>query len=248
MDEDAIRVAVRERYARAASGGSCCGDVMPGDVGGAPAGSCCGEAGLTFHDGRAVPEDIAGSSLGCGAPIDAAALQPGETVLDLGSGTGLDIFLAADRVRPTGRAIGVDMTPEMIAKARANAARMGVANAEFRLGEIEHLPVTDGGADVVISNCVINLLPDKRRAFAEAFRTLRPGGRLLVSDIVSTRPLPALLKTAERWAACIGGAIPVEDYLDAIRQAGFAQVEVLSQRTYAPMLFSATIRAVKPAR
>jgi arsenite methyltransferase len=242
MDEQAIRLAVRERYARAAAGGSCCGDTVSGDA----AGSCCGGATLTFHDGRAVPEDIAGASLGCGAPIDAAALQPGETVVDLGSGAGLDIFLAAARVGPSGRAIGIDMTPEMIAKARGNSARLEVTNAEFRLGEIEHLPVTGASVDVVISNCVINLLPDKRPAFVEAFRILRPGGRLLVSDIVSTEPLPAWMKTAEQWTACIGGAIPVDEYLDAIRQAGFTDVEVLSRRAYAPVLFSATIRASKP--
>jgi len=232
-NEQAIRLAVRERYARAAAGA---------------AGSCCGGASLTFHDGRAVPDDIAGASLGCGAPIDAAGLRRGETVVDLGSGAGLDIFLAADRVGPDGRAIGVDMTPEMIAKARANAERLAVSNAEFRLGEIEHLPLAAETADVIISNCVINLLPDKRPAFTEAFRVLRPGGRLLVSDIVSTEPLPAWMKTAEQWTACIGGAIPVDEYLDAIRQAGFTRVEVLSKRVYAPMLFSATVRASKPTR
>jgi SAM-dependent methyltransferase len=241
IDEQGMRAAIRERYARAA-GESCCGGADAGD-----AGSCCGGAGLTFQDGRAVPGDIAGASLGCGAPIEAAAPRAGETVVDLGSGAGLDILLAADRVGPTGRAIGVDMTPEMFARARANAARLGVANAEFRLGEIEHLPVAAGSVDVVISNCVINLLPDKRPAFAEAFRVLRPGGRLVVSDIVSSRPLPAWMKTAEQWTACIGGAIPLEEYLDAIRGAGFADVEILSSRAYAPLLFSATIRASKPA-
>ncbi len=243
MNEQAIRTAVRERYARAAAGGSCCGDTVSGDA----AGSCCGGATITFHDGRAVPDDIAGASLGCGAPIDAAVLQSGETVVDLGSGAGLDIFLAAAQVGPSGRAIGIDMTPEMIAKARGNAARLEVTNAEFRLGEIEHLPVGGASVDVVISNCVINLLPDKRPAFAEAFRILRPGGRLLVSDIVSTEPLPAWMKTAEQWTACIGGAIPVDEYLGAIRQAGFTDIEVLSKRGYASLLFSATIRASKPA-
>jgi len=244
---DTIRLAVRERYARAAAGGSCCGETSSDETASHDAaGSCCGGARLTFHDGRAVPEDIAGASLGCGAPIDAAKLHPGETVVDLGSGAGLDIFLAADRVGPTGRAIGIDMTPEMIAKARGNAAQLEVTNAEFRLGEIEHLPLPGESADVVISNCVINLLPDKRPAFVEAFRILRPGGRLLVSDIVSTEPLPAWMKTAEQWTACIGGAVPVDEYLDAIRQAGFTDVEVLSRRAYAPVLFSATIRASKP--
>ena len=246
-----IRTAVRERYARAATmGSSCCGD--PWDAAGVQveesgALSCCGPAAVTFSDGRALPDDIAEASLGCGAPIDAAAIQPGETVVDLGSGVGLDVFLAADRVGPSGRAIGVDMTPEMIAKARANATRLGATNAEFHLGEIENLPVTNESADVIISNCVINLLPDKRPAFTEAFRILRPGGRLVVSDIVSARPLPRWFATAERWAACLGGAIPETDYLDAIRQAGFVDVEVISKKRYVqPLLYSATIRAVKP--
>lgn len=232
MDEQVIRTAVRKRYARAAR---------------AATSSCCEPAPVTFQDGREVPAEIADASLGCGAPIEAAALQPGETVVDLGSGAGLDVFLAADRVGPAGRAIGVDMTPEMLARARANAARLGVGNVEFRLGEIEHLPVADASTDVVISNCVINLLPDKRPAFTEAFRILRPGGRLVVSDIVSAGPLPEAFKTADRWAACLAGAIPQAEYLAAMEQAGFRAVEVLSKRGYhAVGLFSATIRAVKP--
>jgi ubiquinone/menaquinone biosynthesis C-methylase UbiE len=181
-----------------------------------------------------------------------AALQPGETVVDLGSGAGLDAFLAADRVGPEGRTIGVDMTPEMVAKARGNAARLGVRNAEFRLGEIEHLPVADASTDVVISNCVINLLPDKRRAFDEAFRILKPGGRLVVSDIVSSTTLPGWFKTAEQWAACLAGAIPEREYVGAITAAGFAGVEVLAKREYANAsevgaLYSVTVRAMKPA-
>jgi SAM-dependent methyltransferase len=209
--------------------------------------SCCGDAPLTFVDGRAVPHDLAGASLGCGAPIDAAALKPGEAVVDLGSGAGLDVFLAADRVGPTGRAIGIDMTPEMIAKARGNAARLGTANVEFRLGEIEHLPLPDDGADVVISNCVINLLPDKRPAFAEAFRVLRPGGRMVVSDIVSAAPLPDAFKTAEMWTACLAGAIPESEYLGLAAAAGFTNIEVLTKRGYGPAgLFSITVRAIKP--
>jgi SAM-dependent methyltransferase len=250
--DQAIRAAVRERYARAALDGvSCCEGVAGGDEGSAGAGmstpSCCGSP-LVFTDGRAVPGDIAGASLGCGAPIDAAAIQPGETVLDLGSGAGLDIFLAADRAGPSGRAIGVDMTAEMIARARSNATRLGVTNVDFRLGEIEHLPVADASVDVVISNCVINLLPDKRAAFGEAFRVLKPGGRLVVSDIVSAGPLPDELKTPDRWTACLGGAIPEHEYLGAIAAAGFGDVDVINKRDYeAGRLFSATVRAVKPA-
>jgi SAM-dependent methyltransferase len=245
-EEQTIRDAVRERYARAATRGtSCCdGTSSPG----VETVSCCGEPAIALSDGRPLPYDIAGSSLGCGAPIEAADLQPGDTVVDLGSGAGLDIFLAADRVGTAGRAIGVDMTPEMITKAQANAARLGITNAEFRLGEIEQLPLPDAGADVVISNCVINLLPDKRPAFVEAFRILRPGGRLVVSDIVSDRPLPQWMKNAQMWASCLGGAIPEQEYLAAIKEAGFADVEVLSRTAYAGrLLFSATIRARKPA-
>jgi len=255
MDDQAIRMAVRERYTRAATAGtSCCGDAASaagvertsGTHGGA---SCCAAQPITFLDGRAVPEAIASASLGCGAPIEAAALRPGETVVDLGSGAGLDVFFAADRVGPTGRAIGVDMTPEMIAKARANAASLGATNVDFRLGEIEHLPVVNEAADAVISNCVINLLPDKRPAFAESFRILRPGGRLIVSDIVSTRPLPEEFKTPERWTACLAGAIPEADYLGIIERAGFTRIEVLERRGYdGADLFSVTVRAVKPGR
>lgn len=249
--EQAIRTAVRDRYARAAVAGTgCCGDASSGEGDAAvetAGASCCGSAPLVFMSGQPIPSDIADASLGCGAPIDAAAIRPGETVVDLGSGTGLDVFQAADRVGPLGRAIGVDMTPEMITKARANATRLGVANAEFRLGEIEHLPVPDASADVIISNCVINLLPDKRAAFEEAFRVLRPGGRLVVSDIVSAGPLPDELKTPERWTACLGGAIPQEEYIGAVAAAGFADVELVSKRDYeAGRLFSATVRAVKP--
>jgi arsenite methyltransferase len=250
-DEQAIRGAVRERYARAATmmtgccdapaadGGSCCGDGAAG---------ACGEGvPLTFSDGRALPDDLAAASLGCGAPLEAADLRPGETVVDLGSGAGLDVFLAADHVGPGGRAIGVDMTPEMVARARANRERLGLTQAEFRLGEIEHLPVADADADAVISNCVINLLPDKGPAFAEAYRILRPGGRLVVSDIVSSEPLPDEDRTAERWTACLGGAIPEDDYLALVRDAGFDGVEVLARRAYADgRLFSVTVRGRKP--
>jgi len=259
MNEHAIRNAVRERYARAATAGATCCDGS-GQSGAAASccdgagqrtgsASCCAPPAIIFADGRAVPEEIAGTSLGCGAPIEAAAPQPGETVVDLGSGAGLDAFLAADRVGPSGRAIGVDMTPEMIAKARANADRLGAANVEFRLGEIEHLPLPDACADVLVSNCVINLLPDKRPAFSEAFRVLRPGGRLVVSDIVSAAPLPDALKTPELWSACLAGALPEADYLGLVARAGFTSIEVLSKRGWdAAGLFSVTVRAVKPGR
>jgi arsenite methyltransferase len=284
LPDDAIRLAVRERYARlAARGGACCspgprgeatalrdgaagmqGDAAgteaphraPGarDCCGVPTGAACGDDGVAGavgatgapDDGTALA-DVATESLGCGAPVEAADLRPGEVVVDLGSGAGLDVFLAASRVGPAGRAIGVDMTPEMVARARAHAARLAVANAEFRLGEIEHLPLPDACADVVISNCVINLVPDKARAFAEASRVLKPGGRLVVADIVRTGPLPPALETIEAWTACLAGAIPEDDYLAALRRAGFAEVQVVSRRPYvAAGLASVTVRATKP--
>jgi SAM-dependent methyltransferase len=245
MDEQAIRTAVRDRYARAARlGTGCCGE-----PGAEVADACCSSQPIAFLDGRAVPQAIASASLGCGAPIEAAALRPGETVVDLGSGAGLDVFLAGDRVGATGRAIGVDMTPEMITRARANASALGSTNVEFRLGEIEHLPIAEASVDVVISNCVINLLPDKRPAFEETCRILRPGGRMVVSDIVSARPLPDDVKTAENWTACLAGAIPEADYLGMVLQAGFTDVQVVERHEYEGAdLFSITIRAVKPAR
>ncbi len=168
---DEIRQTVREYYAERASGGSCC-------------------AGITCCAGAKSSEDLLGSSLGCGTPLAAAEVQPGETVVDLGSGAGGDVLRAAQQVGARGRAIGVDMTPEMVWKARENAMRNSAANTEFYLGEIEHLPLADGSADVVISNCVVNLAPDKGAVFAEAFRVLRPGGRLIVADMVSEGPLP----------------------------------------------------------
>jgi arsenite methyltransferase len=174
--------------------------------------------------GRLAEADL---HLGCGVPTRQAALQPGETVLDLGSGAGNDVFIARHEVGPEGRVIGVDMTPEMVARARGNAGKLGVANVEFRLGEIERLPIEAGSVDVVISNCVLNLRPDKAPAFAETFRVLRPGGRFCVSDIVATGELPEGVRTAAAlYVGCIGGALPEADYLGLIRAAGFTAVRV----------------------
>ena len=172
-----------------------------------------------------LPGSVTDVAFGCGNPTAIDALQPGETVLDLGSGGGIDCFLAAKMVGPTGQVYGVDMTPEMVSLARANATKVGATNVEFRLGEIEHLPIPGDTVDVIISNCVINLSPDKDQVFREAFRVLRPGGRLQVSDIVWTRPVDeSTRQDMEQWASCIAGALLESDYLDAIRAAGFVEV------------------------
>jgi len=178
-------------------------------------------------DAMGLPEDVTGISLGCGDPVTLAALEPGQVVLDLGSGGGIDCFLAAQRVGETGHVIGVDMTAEMIDLARRNKAKHGMQNVEFRLGEIEHLPVSDSSVDVIISNCVINLSPDKPQVFREAFRVLKPGGKLAVSDIMSDKPFPeSLLKNMESWAACVSGALTEAEYVAAIEAAGFVDVTV----------------------
>jgi len=235
--QDDIRIQVRERYGKIAAetvpgqSASCCGPEMS-DSG------CCGSGSATLIDQVAVlydqapdanelPADVTNLSLGCGDPVTLAGLQPGQIVLDLGSGGGIDCFLAAKRVGEAGRVIGVDMTAEMLAKARANKARVGATNVEFRLGEIENLPVADQEVDIIISNCVVNLSPDKPRVFREAFRVLRPGGRLAVTDIVSDGPLPdQIRRDLGAWAACVGGALDVAEYVAAIEQAGFADVQV----------------------
>ncbi len=189
--------------------------------------SCCAstelssfvEEGYERMEGYTKDADL---SLGCGMPTAFASLAPGETVVDLGSGAGNDAFIAARAVGTQGRVIGIDMTPEMIAKANANAAKLGAGNVEFRLGEIEALPVDDASADVVISNCVLNLVPDKKRAFSEIRRILKPGGRFTVSDIVLDSKLPeAVRRSAELWAGCISGALPREEYLGIAADSGF---------------------------
>ena len=238
-----LKALVREKYGRIAadspkSGSSCCcapssccgpSAAAPGlealDFTGDVAGVREAYARLDGHDAEA---DL---GLGCGLPTEHAGLAPGETVVDLGSGAGADAFIARAAVGETGRVIGVDLTPEMVARARANAARRGVSNVEFRLGDIEALPVDDASADVVVSNCVLNLVPDKRRAFAEIFRVLKPGGRFCVSDIVVEGGLPEGLRAAaELYVGCVAGALEAADYLAAIRGAGFEAVEVRSAK------------------
>ena len=227
----------------AASAGSCCG---PAPAAAAPTSCGCGggagaavggstkraDLGYSADELAAVP-DGADLGLGCGNPLAMLELREGETVLDLGSGGGIDCFIAAKRVGASGHVIGVDMTPEMVDRARRNAAAAGAGNVEFRLGEIENLPVADSTVDAIISNCVINLVPDKRRAFAEAFRVLRTGGRLSVSDIVLTAEVPLVIRdSVEAYVACLSGAIMRDDYLAQIAEAGFTDVSVTSEKGF----------------
>ena len=176
---------------------------------------------------KEMPADISDFTLGCGNPIAIASLKKGETVLDLGSGGGLDCFLAAKQVGETGRVIGVDMTPEMIERAQQNASRLKVANVEFRHGYLEQLPVEDASIDVVISNCVVNLTPDKFVVFKEIARVLKPGARLAISDVVSNGPVPeALRKDVESWGACLGGALEVKEWERGLKEAGFENIQI----------------------
>jgi SAM-dependent methyltransferase len=227
-EPEEIRQKVREFYSAAAeertstsSCGCCCG--------GDEAEPCCGETSL-LYDGEMLanlPKEVTDLSLGCGDPVTLAALLPGQVVLDLGSGGGIDCFLAAERVGADGRVIGVDMTPQMLERARRNKAKIGADNVEFRLGEIEHLPVADSSVDVVISNCVINLSTDKEQVFREIYRVLKPGGRLAVSDIVTNGDLPEAVKNdLVAWAGCVAGAVDIEVYKQAIEKAGLVDVAV----------------------
>ena len=215
MDERDIKTEVRSYYAGVAQQGkSCCG-------GGA---SSCGCGSAVAGDPAIASADL---GLGCGLPTEHAGIQPGQTVLDLGSGAGVDVFRAARQVGPTGRVIGVDMTPEMIERARANAINGGFQNVEFRLGDIEALPVEDGTVDVALSNCVINLAPDKSKVFKEVNRVLKPGGHFSISDIVTFGKVPdEIRQDIELWAGCISGAMDEEDYMKIISDAGFSEIVV----------------------
>ena len=267
MDQYTQKEMVRARYggiAEAAGAASCCAPA-------APSASCCGDAtpgtpesksrrmGYSEAELAAVPEG-ANLGLGCGNPQAIAALKPGETVIDLGSGAGFDCFLAAGQVGETGRVIGVDMTHEMLKKARDNAAKIDAHNVEFRLGELEHLPVADNTADVILSNCVINLVPDKAQVFREAFRTLKPGGRLAISDVVNKAPLPAQLKSDPALlCGCIAGAATIAETKAWLAEAGFVDVLITPKdesreliSTWAPgsriedFVVSAAVEARKP--
>jgi arsenite methyltransferase len=265
-DTDEVHQQVRDSYAKvagASNAGSCCGESA----------SCCGVSdgtaintlistrlGYSTGDLASVPEG-ADMGLGCGNPRAIASLRPGEVVVDLGSGGGFDAFLAAPEVGGTGRVIGVDMTPAMVSKARANAEKGAFTNVEFRLGEIEHLPVADDTADVIISNCVINLSPDKPQVFREAFRVLKPGGRLAISDVVASTELPADMRNDPAlYAGCIAGAPLVDDLQAMLQSAGFLDIRITPKdesrefiRDWAPgrgvedYVLSAHIEAIKPA-
>ena len=271
MTEPDLQEAVKQKYGdaakRASSGGTaCCG-------GGAEPGGCDPISKDLYTDAEkgALPEKAVAASLGCGNPTSLAQLQPGETVLDLGSGGGIDVILSAKRVGPTGKAYGLDMTDEMLALARENQKKAGVENVEFLKGVIENVPLPDNSVDVIISNCVINLSGDKDRVLAEAFRVLKPGGRLAISDVVVRGEVPAAIrKSMELWVGCIAGALEENEYREKLARAGFASVDVEPTRVYrveeageffqaagldpetvgpliAGKFTSAFVRAVKPA-
>ena len=233
MRKEEIKKAVREGYAKIArQSSSCC----------IPTSSCCESTdlaqnisksiGYTEVELKAVPEG-ANLGLGCGNPVALASLREGETVLDLGSGAGFDCFLAANQIGKNGRVIGVDMTPEMIEKARENARKGNYGNVEFRLGEIENLPAADNSVNVVISNCVINLAADKKRVFTEAFRVLKPGGRLMISDMVLLKELSDFIKNSvEAYTHCISGAIMKEEYIEMIKATGFREVRIIDEASF----------------
>jgi arsenite methyltransferase len=259
MNKNAIHEAVQERY----------GSIVHSlDVVRPQAASCCGSSDIAPEENcgcnsklydekmlEGLPVDAVNLSLGCGDPVSIASLREGETVLDLGSGGGIDCFLAAQRVGETGYVIGVDMTPQMLAKANANKVKMGVENVEFRKGYIEDLPVRDNTIDVVISNCVINLSPDKAAVFADVFRVLKPGGRVSISDILTEGDFtPGLRADMDSWAECVSGAIDAEQYVELMREAGFVDIEVVDKvgaeeiverQPGMPRIFSARITASK---
>ena len=237
MEESDIRNYVRDRYAGIArQGGSCCGPQASSCCGGPTPESASGKIGYSPAEMASVPEG-ANLGLGCGNPTAIASLEPGETVLDLGAGGGFDCFLASKEVGPAGRVIGVDMTPDMVEKARRNARTHGYENVEFRLGEIEHLPLADASVDAVISNCVINLSTDKESVFSEIFRVLKHGGRVMISDLVLVKTLPEdVANSLAAYAGCVAGAIGMDDYIRLMKMAGFGDVRVVEEKRYAGMI------------
>ena len=221
QDTETIHAAVQDHYRREAEkfSSDCCGSATPCD--------CASSKNYAADDLQGLPAGLADISLGCGNPVSAIDMREGDTVMDLGSGGGLDCFLSAKKVGSRGRVIGVDMTPEMIAKAEANALKVGATNVEFRRGQIESIPVADGEVDVVISNCVINLSPDKPAVFREMYRALKSGGRVAVSDIVTNGPMsPVVARSLSSWAGCVAGALDMEEYRQGLNAAGFQDVAV----------------------
>ena len=230
--KDEIKQAVREHYAKAITTNSgCCGS-KPVNFSEDAAGKYVALAGYTDKEMQGLPEGV--TTFGCGNPVNFAGVKPGQTVLDLGSGSGLDLILAWRKVAPTGKVIGLDMTPEMIESAKRNLTQAGVTNFELLQGEMEAMPITSGTIDWIISNCVINLSPDKPKVFAEAFRVLKPGGQLLVSDIV-TNGLPEEYRNdIAAWVGCLAGAVEEDEYLELMRKAGFVDVKIVEKMTYTP--------------
>lgn len=233
MEKKNVRKVVREGYAKIAKQGDpCCVPTHSGCGNPDSAKEISKKLGYTEEELKSVPEG-SNLGLGCGNPVSLASLKEGETVLDMGAGAGFDCFLAADKVGKKGKIIGVDMTPEMVEKARENAEKSGADNVEFRLGEIENLPVADNSVDAVISNCVINLSPDKRRVFIEAFRVLKSGGRLMISDIVLLNELPEEIRNSvEAYVGCVSGTVLKEEYLKAIEEAGFQDVKIMDETSF----------------
>ncbi len=228
MKEDKIKEFVKKRYGKIAENGkSCC--------------PSCGSSslikqakliGYSEEDIKNIPE-VSNMGLGCGNPVALAKLKEGEIVLDLGSGGGIDVFFASKKVGPKGKVIGIDMTEKMIKKSRETAKKYGYKNVEFRLGEIENLPVENNSVDAIISNCVINLSPDKEKVFREAYRVIKPSGRIMISDLVTVGNLPdEVKKSFDAWAGCVAGALEKNDYLDKIRKAGFKNVRIISESSY----------------
>jgi len=261
-ESETIKENMRKRYAevakraQATTTASCCTPSMTASCCAPSTASCCGptsagdyaqKIGYALDELSDLPDAAQLASAGCGNPTALASLKEGEVVLDLGSGGGIDVFIAAKKVGPTGKAIGVDMTQEMLDLATKNAAELGFENVEFRKGDIENLPVEDGTIDVIISNCVINLAPDKDKVFREAYRVLKPGGRITVSDIVTDGDLPEEIRNnPDQWAACVSGALDEKLYLEKIRNAGFERVKVLDKRDFSGIVKSAEVEAFKP--
>ncbi len=252
-ESETIKENVRERYAevakraQASTTASCCAPSTASCCGPTSAADYAQKIGYALDELSDLPDAAQLASAGCGNPTALAGLKEGEVVLDLGSGGGIDVFIAAKKVGPTGKAIGVDMTQEMLDLATKNAAELGFENVEFRKGDIEELPVEDGIIDVIISNCVINLAPDKDKVFSEAYRVLKPGGRIMVSDIVTDGDLPEEIRNnPDQWAACVSGALDEELYLEKIRNAGFKRVKVLDKRGFSGIVKSVEVEAFKP--